>query len=672
MEPPTRDWSGRVLTVADSNDLGLYHKLHGVPRPVAMKKTVIKRRKRVPAVTSRGSAGPAGELDEPYPPVSQVVTESKVATTPVAKPKRGRKSAAASKTASAAPSPPESTFSRGGDIDMDVDAAEAERAAEEGVCRRPTPATSRHHLLTSSGHSQSQAAHQLAAETLLSIGPNSRSSATAAPVDRPASSASTSRVVEDSASKQLDNRGLKRKNIEDAVAQKARANAEDSPKRRAMSPDRTRESGDSQLPARGYHGPRPRPYSYYGSDEEHEFAKLTTDEQRHRRLMDWHHMRSQQKKAEDEMRMQEHIEMEKERMRGAGREREQRERDRRLGTAGLTNGSSIGVGSDVANSARGENRNSIPGAGYAGAGSGARPSPYRYGGSIFDNDRYGYGRPMDRTKDSTSALLSSNRPASWVNPLVASRSRPGSPTGSPAQSKASPTVNALTRKELQDHRDSLLEGKKWLEERLSKTERLLGQLNEKLAEPPIAAHAPASRPTSSHAPGPTTSVSGTPVSKEDEAVRARQARERELVNGRRAGYGGLGFGGGGLLGGGGGYGSPYGGGLGLLRMSEWDSWSRDKHLRERERENREKEAERLRQDIKDKAEREKTNGPTTGATAATNTTSSSTPTVASTASPSAMERKPVVAPLGTSSFALARRKELGGGLFGHGSSWSMT
>jgi GATA-binding protein len=32
---------------------GLYHKLHGVPRPVAMKKTVIKRRKRVPAVGTR-------------------------------------------------------------------------------------------------------------------------------------------------------------------------------------------------------------------------------------------------------------------------------------------------------------------------------------------------------------------------------------------------------------------------------------------------------------------------------------------------------------------------------------------------------------------------------------------------------------------------------------------
>lgn len=41
--------------------IGLYHKLHGVPRPVAMKKTVIKRRKRVPAVGTR----PA--VDSPTP-----------------------------------------------------------------------------------------------------------------------------------------------------------------------------------------------------------------------------------------------------------------------------------------------------------------------------------------------------------------------------------------------------------------------------------------------------------------------------------------------------------------------------------------------------------------------------------------------------------------------------
>jgi hypothetical protein len=36
---------------------GLYHKLHGVPRPVAMKKTAIKRRKRVPAVGAGGERG---------------------------------------------------------------------------------------------------------------------------------------------------------------------------------------------------------------------------------------------------------------------------------------------------------------------------------------------------------------------------------------------------------------------------------------------------------------------------------------------------------------------------------------------------------------------------------------------------------------------------------------
>jgi GATA-binding protein len=38
------------LVYSSLTNLGLYHKLHGVPRPVAMKKTVIKRRKRVPAV----------------------------------------------------------------------------------------------------------------------------------------------------------------------------------------------------------------------------------------------------------------------------------------------------------------------------------------------------------------------------------------------------------------------------------------------------------------------------------------------------------------------------------------------------------------------------------------------------------------------------------------------
>ncbi|KAK1921762.1 hypothetical protein DB88DRAFT_513031 [Papiliotrema laurentii] len=46
-----RDEEGRP----QCNACGLYHKLHGVPRPVAMKKTVIKRRKRVPAVGAQQS-----------------------------------------------------------------------------------------------------------------------------------------------------------------------------------------------------------------------------------------------------------------------------------------------------------------------------------------------------------------------------------------------------------------------------------------------------------------------------------------------------------------------------------------------------------------------------------------------------------------------------------------
>lgn len=64
-------------------DTGLYHKLHGVPRPVAMKKTVIKRRKRVPAVGTTGRNSPGGpsqsERDSPAPvnvPMPQTATAS--------------------------------------------------------------------------------------------------------------------------------------------------------------------------------------------------------------------------------------------------------------------------------------------------------------------------------------------------------------------------------------------------------------------------------------------------------------------------------------------------------------------------------------------------------------------------------------------------------------------
>ncbi|OWZ64849.1 hypothetical protein AYX14_06375 [Cryptococcus neoformans] len=67
-----RDEEGRP----QCNACGLYHKLHGVPRPVAMKKTVIKRRKRVPAVgsTSTGGRGTNAELPSPASAPASVPT----------------------------------------------------------------------------------------------------------------------------------------------------------------------------------------------------------------------------------------------------------------------------------------------------------------------------------------------------------------------------------------------------------------------------------------------------------------------------------------------------------------------------------------------------------------------------------------------------------------------
>ncbi|WVQ98236.1 hypothetical protein IAU59_005359 [Kwoniella sp. CBS 9459] len=66
-----RDEEGRP----QCNACGLYHKLHGVPRPVAMKKTVIKRRKRVPAVgTQPGSRGGSASNVEQGSPANTPTT----------------------------------------------------------------------------------------------------------------------------------------------------------------------------------------------------------------------------------------------------------------------------------------------------------------------------------------------------------------------------------------------------------------------------------------------------------------------------------------------------------------------------------------------------------------------------------------------------------------------
>ena len=626
-----------------------------------MKKTVIKRRKRVPAITSRGSAGPGGDAlqEEPFPFVPQAPVESKPAAAVAAKPKRGRKSAAASKAASAAPSPPDSTISKAGDVDMDADAAEAERAAQEGVCDRSSRPLPRPSL--TNGISHSQAAHQLAAETLLSIGPNSRSTAAAASSgsrpERPSSVASTNTNVDPSLNS-LDARGLKRKGPEEEAAiENNKTSQSDSPKRRAYSPAPSGAyvpSYASSLASRHAQQsiPRDRPVSIHSREADYLNKDIEADARRR-----------QQQKLEDDLRARER-EIDKER---SIREAE-RERDRRglgIGRDALHGDAlsrSMGA-SDSTNGSLAASRHALAG--------GSRPSPFKYGGSMFDHDRFGYGRAAaEKAKEANgpSSNTTAAKPSPWNNPLTASQSRPSSPMVSPAQSKAS-IVGALTRKELQDHRDSLLEGKKWLEERLSKTERLLAQLSDKLAESPAVTPV-AARPVAAQSPASSSSTASA-AQKEEDLLRARQARERELINSRRSAYGGLGFGSGsGLLGGG--YGSPYGGGLGLLRMSEWDSWSRDKPARDREREKererererekerdreRDKDAEKSRHD-KDKVEREKAGvTPSSGST----TNSINTPPV---------ERKPTVAPLGTS-IGLARRKEVGGMYGSHGGNWSM-
>ncbi|WVQ79891.1 hypothetical protein IAT38_001991 [Cryptococcus sp. DSM 104549] len=97
-----RDEEGRP----QCNACGLYHKLHGVPRPVAMKKTVIKRRKRVPAV---GTSGPARNNTK-YTALDQQLAAQAAAAAAATQPQRhqqsGPQTASSSSTTPAVTAPP--------------------------------------------------------------------------------------------------------------------------------------------------------------------------------------------------------------------------------------------------------------------------------------------------------------------------------------------------------------------------------------------------------------------------------------------------------------------------------------------------------------------------------------------------------------------------------------
>jgi hypothetical protein len=445
-------------------------------------------------VSARGSAGPGGDL-----PAEEMISgpvapvDPKSTGTPALKPKRHRRTnaekaaaLAASKAASNnAPSPSESTASRGGiqgDVDMDQD--EAERAAQEGV--RGPPRT--RHVAASSltlhdDHATTQAAHQLAAETLLSIGPNSRSapnSAAANAAERPRSSNSNL----DPSLQPLDMRGMKRKSIEDVQSSGARTPDTGSPKRRALSPNSHSAynsmyggASASSLIARHAQQSVPR------DNRERALLARDVDIDKEREMQSLRRQRI----LEEDQRVRER-DLEKERAKEIERERERRA----LGLPSTILGGDPSSRPPGSASEAGAGRQGGMFGPYGSAGSGARASPFKYGG-LFEHDRYGYSRAGDR-KDAVGQGAQ-NRPSGWVNPLV---SQP-----SAAASSSNPAANSLTRKELQDHRDSLLEGKKWLEERLAKTDKLLSQLNEKLTEQTTT-----SRPGSQHSNG--TSNSSTP------------------------------------------------------------------------------------------------------------------------------------------------------------------
>ncbi|WRT64602.1 uncharacterized protein IL334_001535 [Kwoniella shivajii] len=99
-----RDEEGRP----QCNACGLYHKLHGVPRPVAMKKTIIKRRKRVPAVGAQpGSRGGSASTDAPSTTPTTAMP-SVVAPPPHVAPNENEKSHPSPPFAHRAPPHPES------------------------------------------------------------------------------------------------------------------------------------------------------------------------------------------------------------------------------------------------------------------------------------------------------------------------------------------------------------------------------------------------------------------------------------------------------------------------------------------------------------------------------------------------------------------------------------
>jgi hypothetical protein len=112
-----------------------------------------------------------------------------------------------------------------------------------------------------------------------------------------------------------------------------------------------------------------------------------------------------------------------------------------------------------------------------------------------------------------------NANSSWANPYPSTTHNPATS----ATSGSTATSSTMLRKELLDHRDHLMDNKRWLETNLAKTERLLNQVNDRLAESVAAS----SSVNVGIARGSSTLIGRERLSAEEEVSnRARAARER--------------------------------------------------------------------------------------------------------------------------------------------------
>ncbi|KAI5455421.1 GATA type transcriptional activator [Naganishia albida] len=432
-----RDEEGRP----QCNACGLYHKLHGVPRPVAMKKTVIKRRKRVPAVGHPVKsalhvdelAASEDRLSEQYPGSGQEVpaasressyshlgkksngagdyAEASVGETNTRRPTH-------SMTDSPSPRGTEVKPVQAGKKGAVTAAEEVERDAREGRD------------------------HQLAAETLLSIGPTTAS--------RPPFREQLSPLpAPEQRNMPAESRGTKRKTPEEDVPAPA------------SNPGRS----DADRP--GYYGLSSRGWGgsgamARGAEESSASRDQAEDDRSGDRHSEADHMDHQRNDEKDKL-----VDR---RPPGPGSQIAQQNSTRQLAHP-QTNGGPPSRGSYMST-----------GYGYPGQ----RTGNFKYGALFGTFDSMDPSRPTPAQGSNGQQPSASSRPhaaSSWANPYTPPVQNQS--TNTMAGSGSVPT--SLLRKELLEHRDHLMDSKRWLETNLARTERLLNQVNDRLSESVAAA-----------------------------------------------------------------------------------------------------------------------------------------------------------------------------------------